>query len=58
MLTHMRRPVVWMSSARRQDFSPPRWPSQNFAMPSSVSENVRNTLIEYITTSVVMSPFV
>ncbi|TPW21801.1 MAG: hypothetical protein FD126_325 [Elusimicrobia bacterium] len=58
MQTHMTRPVPWMASRLRQRGSEARWVNQCRDIPSSVSEKVRKTLIEYMTTSIVMLPFV
>lgn len=58
MLTHMTRPVPWMANWLFHRGSLARCVIQCRDMPSSVSENVRKTLIEYITTSIVMFPFV
>ena len=56
MQRHMTRPVPWMDSWLFQRGCFSRSTIQCRAMPSSVREKVRNTLIEYMTTSMVMSP--
>ena len=55
MVTHRTSPVPWIAS---WCFQPGDLRSriQWRVMPSSVSENVRKTLIEYMTTSIVMLP--
>ena len=56
MLRHSTSPMPWMASWRFQRGSLRALRDQWRAMPSWVSEKVMKTLIEYITTSVVMSP--
>jgi hypothetical protein len=58
MLMQSTNATTWMESLRTQSFILARRWMKNRAMPSWLSEKVRNTFIEYIVTSVPMSPWV